>query len=55
MSDNGLARKHGVSKAFRQYSKRYGAGVSRLIQNHKKFPAPMIDHARDRKERNRER
>jgi len=37
-----------VPKMFRQYAKRYGTGVEELSRAHKKFPAPMLDHWRDR-------
>ena len=49
--ENRLARAAGISKAFRQYAKRYGSGVQALIQEHKKNPVPILDNGRDRREK----
>jgi len=35
-SDKVVARKHGITKAHRQYSKRYGSGVEQMIADQKK-------------------
>lgn len=47
------ARKHGISRAFRQYGRRHGKSIDDILQMHAKHPVPHIDHARDRRERAR--
>jgi hypothetical protein len=37
-----LARKHGISKKFRQYAKRYGVDVEGILQMHRKYKTPPI-------------
>jgi hypothetical protein len=46
--DKEIARKHGIPPAIRRYAKRYGIEVDELLTTHKQFPAPMLDHWRDR-------
>ena len=41
-------KRNGVPKAFRQYAKRYGAGVDDMLRMHKQVDVPMLDHWRDR-------
>lgn len=45
---NYYARKHGIPKAFRQYSKRYGQGPDAMVNMQKRIPADTLDHGRDR-------
>lgn len=47
---NSKARDCGIPKAFRQYARRYGSDVSAMVQMHRRIPAPMLDHWRDRRE-----
>ena len=47
-SKNDAARAAGIPKAFRQYARRYGSDVATLVQMHRRSPAPMLDHGRDR-------
>ncbi len=51
--DKELALKYGIPPAQRRYVARYGAGVEQMIQDQKKFPAPVLDHWRDRDPVNR--
>lgn len=46
-NESDKARKHGISKAFRQYARRHGKGIDDILQTHAKFPALRLDHARD--------
>lgn len=49
--DKQVAKDAEISPAFRRYAARYGAGVESLLICHKQNPVPMLDHARDRRER----
>lgn len=45
---NNDARAAGIPKAFRQYAARYGVGVDKIVQTHKQFNVPKLDHWRDK-------
>lgn len=45
---NAQARQAGIPKAFRQHARRYHSDIHTLLQTHRQFPAPMLDHWRDR-------
>jgi hypothetical protein len=49
--DKQIAKDAGVPPVFRRYAARYGAGVESMLICHKQNPVPMLDHARDRKEK----
>jgi hypothetical protein len=47
-SINDDAREAGIPKALRQYARRYGSSVEQIVQTHRQFDVPMLDHYRDR-------
>lgn len=47
-SKNREARHNGIPKAFRQHARRYHSDVHTLMQMHRQYPAPLLDHWRDR-------
>ena len=50
MSNPRSDRKFGVPKVFRQYAKRYGAGVEEMVRMQAQVDVPMLDHWRDKRE-----
>ena len=49
MTENELARKHGIPKWLRRYHARYGkGGIRAIVTGHLQSPAPTLDHGRDR-------
>jgi len=49
MTENELARKHGIPKWLRRYQARYGkGGIRAIVTGHLQAPAPMLNHGRDR-------
>ena len=49
MTENELARKHGIPKWLRRYHGRYGkGGIRAIVTGQLQAPAPMLDHGRDR-------
>ena len=49
LTQNQLARKHGIPKWLKRYNARYGKhAVESIVATHRQNPAPMLDHGRDR-------
>lgn len=49
LTENQLARKHGIPKWLRRYHARYAkGGVAAIVACHLQNPVPMLDNGRDR-------